>query len=460
MSSEDKDKIKRLQEAYDALTLSTEDPGSEAEELAEELRKLRSGTTHKRVPTPPPLPSPSAANDPSDSMSQLNNPVSTTASGVPPSQPSQPSQSSQLFTNPIKVLPTTATVREFTGTDSDYSAREFINLCEDVMANAFITEGSDKISFVRSKLQQGSRAALLMQASAFTKPLKERDYKAFRSNFLQTFGDNFKHNLVKGVHLAVEKLLVSANSQDMYEAQVGANGFSEDIMKYLKDNKWADADNMPTSNVSKFLEFFAYMLLLKGKTRKGSQALSFEPTDELHEFVAKLRTRLDEKEGEAYMPTSAVAASRVSSAQELDSTYASVTASRKPQSFTCTYCNREGHSTSRCFIRMREQRKAQKKTGATSGSASFSKRPPLVETSNTRKNLSGYASVSRPQPSTTRGAVPGRPYCSVHDSTTHSTDDCFAVVKLRSDVAQKSRGSGGRGAQSGEAARPRKTEPG
>jgi len=454
MSSEDKDKIKRLQEAYDALTLSPEDPGSEAEELAEELRKLRSGATHKRVSTPPPLPSPSATNDPSASMSLPNNPVTTTAGGVPPSQ------SSQLFTSPIKVLPTTATVREFNGTDSDYTAREFINLCEDVMANAFITEESDKISFIRSKLQQGSRAALLMQASAFTKPLKEKDYKAFRSNFLQTFGDNVKHSLVKGVHLAVEKLLAGANSIDLYEAQVGANSFSEDMMKYLKDNNWADADNMPTSNVSKFLEFFAYMLLLKGKTRKGSQALSYEPKDELHEFVLKLRTRMDEKESEAYMPTSVVAASRVTSAKELDPTYAAVAASEKPPTLSCTYCHREGHSVSRCFARIREQKKALKKTGATSRSSTYSKRPIHVDTSGVRKKQSGYATVARPQPSTTRGAVPGRPYCSVHDSTTHSTDDCFAVVKLRSDMAQKSRGVGGGGAQSGEAARPRKNEPG
>jgi len=115
---------------------------------------------------------------------------------------------------------------------------------------------------------------------------------------------------------------------------------------------------------------------------------------------------------------------------------------------------------SRCYARIRKQRKALKKTGATSGSATYSKRPTHVETSGVRKNQSGYATVARPQPSPTRGAVPGRPYCSVHDSTTHSTDDCFAVVKLRSDVAQKSRGSGGGGAQSGEAARPRKTEPG
>ena len=126
------------------------------------LRKLLSGATHKKVATFPPFPS--TVNNPFVSMSQTNIPVTTTANVVLPSLPSQ------LFTSHIKVLHTNATVREFSGTGSDYSARECINFCEDVVADSIITEGSDKIRFVRSKLQQGSRASLLVQASALTRP--------------------------------------------------------------------------------------------------------------------------------------------------------------------------------------------------------------------------------------------------------------------------------------------------
>ncbi len=151
-----------------------------------------------------------------------------------------------------------------------------------------------------------------MQASAFTKPLKRKDYASFRLNFLQTFSDNVKHSLVKGVNLAVEILLAGANSKDMYEAQVDANRVSEELMKYLQDNNWVDAGNMSNQNVCQFLEFFSYMLLLKGKTRRGALALKYEP-GELHGFVARLKTKTEEKEDETSIAASAVAASQVTS---------------------------------------------------------------------------------------------------------------------------------------------------
>ncbi len=169
-----------------------------------------------------------------------------------------------------------------------------------------------------------------MQASAFTKPLKRRDYASFRSNFLQTFG---KHSLGKGVNLAVEKLLGGANSKNMHEAQVDANRVSENMMKYPKDNNWADADNMSNQNACQFLEFFSYMLLLKGKTRRGTLALKYEPGEELHEFVMSLKTKMEEKEGEASKADSDVAASQFTSrvaALELDPSYTAVTVSSKP----------------------------------------------------------------------------------------------------------------------------------
>ncbi len=68
---------------------------------------------------------------------------------------------------PIKILPTTASVRPFSGADLDYSAREFIGQCEAVMRNASVTEPGDKIAFVKSNLQPGSMACKLIQSSMF-----------------------------------------------------------------------------------------------------------------------------------------------------------------------------------------------------------------------------------------------------------------------------------------------------
>ncbi len=78
---------------------------------------------------------------------------------------------------PIKILPTTANVRSYSGAEADYSAREFIGQCEAVMQNASVTEPSDKIAFVKSNLQPGYMACKLMQSSMFWVPMENNDYK-------------------------------------------------------------------------------------------------------------------------------------------------------------------------------------------------------------------------------------------------------------------------------------------
>jgi len=180
---------------------------------------LRDGSKHlrlpadarkSRIPTPPPLPSKPHV------PTAMNPHTVTQPSTIPPSMYT-------TNTGPIKLLPTSASIREFSGTEPGFSAREYINLCEDVMGNSCVTEPGDKISFVRSRLQPGSRASNLMQASSFTKPLENKDYQSFRTNFLETFGDNAQQNLVKGVNFAVEKLLAEATTKDIFEGQVDAN---------------------------------------------------------------------------------------------------------------------------------------------------------------------------------------------------------------------------------------------
>ncbi|KAG0716592.1 hypothetical protein GWK47_009290 [Chionoecetes opilio] len=273
-----------------------------------------------------------------------------------------------------------------------------------------------RISFIHSRPQAGSRASHLMQASAFTKPQQAQNYLAFWSNFLETFWENEKHSLVKGVNLAVELLHGSAASKDLFDGQVDANRISADFVKYLKDNGWTHGDTVQLPDVCKFLEFFVYMMLLKGKCRRSSLSLNYTHNEELHDFVLKLKTKVEEKDSDVRLSASNVAMTLTTMDEVApDSSYAAMTASGKP-TFTCTYCQREGHTTSRCFNRVRDQRKAKTKNNYRDASgpvnAQFTNKhyyqdetapPPRQMRPNNTK-------LHNPDPSSPRGATGNNPY--------------------------------------------------
>ncbi len=121
---------KALTEAYKTLVNVKEGDVKEID-----LRSVRSRTSHLRVPPPPAPP--------------------------PPATPAlyEQSQGNRMATNPsmatttIKLMPTSAAVRLFSGNQSDYRSRQFILQCEDVMNNSFVSDPADKISFGRSRLE-------------------------------------------------------------------------------------------------------------------------------------------------------------------------------------------------------------------------------------------------------------------------------------------------------------------
>jgi len=106
----------------------------------ENLRVLRSGNTY---PTPP-------AFTKVNTVANNNNPTNSMTSP-----------------SPIKILPTSTSVRQFSGTETDYSAQEFITLCEDVIQGSNVVTDQEVIAFVRSRLVLGSRALNMMLSSAF-----------------------------------------------------------------------------------------------------------------------------------------------------------------------------------------------------------------------------------------------------------------------------------------------------
>ena len=370
-------------------------------QVEESERLLRSGKTHPRLA---PVSSPPTEDMAESTAGNMNMPF-----------------------NHIKLLPTSPQVKAYSGTDPTFSAREFISQCEDVMTNSYVTEDIDKISFLRSRLAPGSKAANLMRASAFTEPLEKKDYSLFKTNFLQAFGENLKHNLVKGIDSALKVILTHASSLDLLEAQVGANQISTDFTQYLKDNGWTNGDNISLKNHQKFMEFFLYMTLLKDKLRKSALPLDYKSTESLHTFSLKLKTKVEEKGLEERAAVSTVAAV---STKPSGGSSTGLPGTERPK-LVCHYCQVDGHTATKCYKRLRDLRNKRPNKGTP------------VQNNTSRSKKSADADKS------------GKAYCSLHECFGHSTDECYSVVNLRSKLKENRAVK-----PSGEAARARTDDPG
>ncbi len=112
----------------------------------------------------------------------------------------------QVAPAPIRVIPTHLSIRQFSGSDADYTARQFLDICEAAIVNSFITKDYDKIAFIRSRLLPRSRALLMMQSSAFTHTDIGTNYNAFRKIFIKNFLGGNKTSIIRQIVHAVESL--------------------------------------------------------------------------------------------------------------------------------------------------------------------------------------------------------------------------------------------------------------
>lgn len=452
MASKYPSDLDKLTEEFDKLRfptasdLETENVGKvEADEKSssvdeDNIRHLRSGRQHPRVPV-----------------------VTTTVALPTNTTVTMTSNTNPQAAKPIKLLPTSAAVREFTGTDSDYSAREYVELCEMVMRNAGITEEGDKIAFLRGHLQAGSLASHQMQASAFSVPTDKDDYKDFREKFLDSFGGSVKHTLVKGLNQVVDSLLRVAASKTHFGGQVDANRVSTDCRRLLKQHGWTEAGGktMTLDNVGKFLEFFAFLIVLKTKERRQGLSLNYLPTEVLHDFVQRLKTQMEEKEEEAWSTAGRVASIQPENTEEMGNpSYAAVATTGKSP-VTCTYCQRVGHTVVRCFARIKDQKKTKRgskgatraqqdttQAGISSQSGNFQMKPPT---------FAGKSTTPVNRSTSPRGAT-RKQYCVVHGNTNHSSEECFSILRLKEGLPQ--RGSGRSDRPSGEVPRATQHHPG
>ena len=435
----------RGRETEDLDSKGGEKEDSEQEDLPvsgerDEFRVLRDGSSHPRLPR---LTYPLPGTLPKHASNMATSAPST--SGASPPGPA-----------PIKILPTATTVPEYSGIDLQYPALEFINLCEAVMTNTFIHGGHDKISFVRSRLTPGSPAMQSMQATAFLKPFEDGDYVTFRRHFLQTFGDDGEGSFVKGMTTLVEKTLTTNSLHDWRSGQIEGQRFSKACKNLAQVKGWINNDTVSSANFVKFCEFFGFLISLKPKHRKIGQTLLYEDADDLHGFAQRLKTKISERDSEDRTSASVRAVTTSSSASDPkpQPQNANEGGSNK-KAPSCTYCRRDGHTNGRCYKRIRDQKLGD--ASKTSGAASLAsgqynpKKTGLEETATGRRpQTTGTAAGSASDTRTTR------PYCSIHESYSHSTDECYMVTKWRDNV-KRARALGGK--SSGEDARTPKDRP-
>ena len=410
----------------------------------EDLRELRSGTRHHRLPK----------------ETSITNTMSTTPPNTvsaPAGAGAGPQLSQGVPQTPLKVLSTTIDVPPFSGVATGQTARK---MCKNVMAHSLITALDDKISFVMSNLEMDSLAHNMMDSSVFAIPIEQKDYDTFRLHFLETFDDCGRDHVIQGLNAVCERLIKSASTKGRLEAQVVASQTVGDLIRIQGEGGWINNSNITEENHRRFLEIFTYLLVLKDRERQATLALDFKPGEDLHVFSKRLQTRLKEGGTTSALYAAAAVADTQSASLGQDSGKESYATAVKDSSvvLTCHYCSKPGHTANRCFAKQKDKRKL-KKIPQPSVTPTFAsdatvrpKRPTVAE----QLARSSYT----PRTASTSMAVSGK-YCSVHNTNSHSLQECYAVESLRQRVQTQQRGSGVSGGRhSGEASRPAQTKPG
>ena len=342
------------------------------------------------------------------------------------------------------------------------SARKFITNCENAMSNASTHDPGDKIAFVRSKLKLDSLAHSMMDSSVFTKPIAEKDYQAFRDNFLEMFDAYGAGHAVQGMYAVCDRLIKSVASKGLLPAQIVASQTVADLHLIQKENGWIKNGVLTEEDYKNFLDIFFYMLILKERERQAALSIEFKYGDDLKTFVNDLKLKAKPYDTGNSARYAAAAASAVAATQpalpgqdsQVESYAAAV--SQGTVVLTCHYCSKPGHTANKCYAKQKDKKKARRapQTGVPPQGAHVAVRAqkPFVSERPVRASV---------QPRNSAAAT-GK-YCRIHNSYTHSLEECNSVEVLRQRVQTQARGTGGVGgtpAPSGEAPRPAQNRPG
>ncbi len=371
--------------------------------------ELRSGLSYPSEPSVPsslpsyeaPLPPPVTSQPP---------PMMEPSRVPPPPPPPPQSQvvapghsavgASTVAQTPIRVIPTHISIRQFSGSDVDYSARQFLDLCESDIVNSSITEDHDKIAFIRSRLLPGSRALLLMQSSAFASSDIGSNYEIFKKNFIKIFGGGNKPSIVRQVAHTVESLQKNASTKPIWDGMVDANQLAQDCIKSLKDANWITNGQISENNLKKFLEFSYYFFQIPDKARRASLTLNFKPGGKLVDFVSDLEIKLQEH----------------AQITDVKASVAAPIQSASKSSLLCYTCKEAGHIAKNCKL---------KDSAKSSNRDSYNKKfHEYKHNTNTHKasNSSSYKKTY---------------FCHLHGAGSHDTEKCYTIQKLKEDHKAK-----------------------
>lgn len=322
---------------------------------------------------------------------------------------------------PLKVLPYKHSVRKFSGSDPNYPAVDFLVACEDAFLSTQATTPKEKIGFIRQQLAENSYASDMMSSSAFKLPYEDSDYELFRANFLSTFGLGKEDNLVRVVCASVEPIAAALGSKTVFTAEIVGTKVAEPTVRALRRGGWFDENKKLTeSQFRSYVEFATYILSLAPAQRKVALSLTFGPKESIHDFAVKLNTKVEEQQGLSYYPSSVAAVRRSTPSTSESPTPSAPSTSSKPTS-VCDYCSKPGHVVARCFRRAK----------AAKASAAGAK-------------PKGTAKAAAPTPA--RPPASGK-YCLLHDTTSHSTEQCFSLPKVKRSIAAQRVSSSGEAAQ-------------
>ena len=343
----------------------------------------------------------------------------------------------------IKVLPTEASVRVFTGVDDGYNGRAFLDICESVMRSSGVTQDEDKIAFVRSRIAPDSRAMRLMGSTAFSDTKLQGDYSKFHGNFIRVFCGSVETSVLSQLVYANDESLKHLEEKDLWEGTVPANELTKGCLRVLKDNNWFDADgNLPLSKVTKLLELQYYLLHVPRRVRQAAQTLSFKDTDELTDLVAKLELKLHEIEGNRKF-IAPITNDKIPSS----SSSSSPSSSSFTHPFSCTFCGKQGHTESRCFKKKRQSTSPQYTSQRSSTQTMQTQRKPFSRQHqqgmqgqtahfNKQHTQQTYASSLKSQPN--RVTQYTTQYCAYHGVCKHPTEACHDLHKMREQYASRS----------------------
>ena len=342
----------------------------------------------------------------------------------------------------IKLLHQDPSLKRFSGEDPLHSPLIFLQQCEDVMSNSNVTNDTDKISFIRSQLVQDSLASVMMRANCFNTSIIGASYIKFKDNFLRTFGTTQDDSSLQWSFRLADTLTTTLGTLGYLRGQAHAADFANEAIAALQAANWVENGVLTVEKLRTVLEFQYYAMFLTPQERRIASSLDFKPDHSLIDFASKLGKKVRDAHKAPIVPVAPVEVKPKPSMAQ--TTVGNATTSARAQSqptrtlYTCSYCGKPNHSYARCYKRRAQAAKATKQppsSAVNSDSDSLGSQPPPAPSS----------APSRVTPAPRTPVQPSAPpaaskWCHVHEFGSHTTDECFTILRIKRNTSLQSSG--------------------